>query len=420
MLKPDDARQEGADQPPLGQVYNPLEGPQLENPYPVYARARREEPVFFSEMLQSWVITRYDDIRSVLSQPDLFSSKDTLRPTIEWVPEVFQILGPANALFVPIIINTDGKEHQRFRAPLNHAFLPVRMRALESEIRAVTNRLIDAFYEDGHTDLMATFAGPLPQEIILRVFGIPQADMARCKRWSDDYLSLIYASLPPERQIEGARSVAAFQAYLADLVEQQREKPGENVVGSLLTVHADSERPLSKIEIVAMLSGVLMAGHETTTNLIGTAVYLLLSQPERWQYICDHPEAIPAAIEETLRFEATTQAFYRTALRETQVGGVTIPEGGLMMLVYGSGNHDETRFERAEEFDLHRSSNQHFGFGYGVHFCAGAPLARLEGRIALETLSQRLDQLHLQPQRISYTPNVLGRLLQHLEVEWRV
>src|SRR5438045_3686495 len=191
MLKPDDAQPGEVDCPHLGQLYNPLEGPQLDNPYPFYTQARSEEPVFFSERLQAWVVTRYDDVRSVLLQPDIFSSKDTLRPVVTWVPEVFQVLARSDAAAVPSIINTDGREHLRFRTPLNQAFLPARLKAMEGTIRAVAHRLVDTFDEEGHTDLVAHFAGPLPQEIILRLFGIPYVDIAQCKHWSEDTHALI-------------------------------------------------------------------------------------------------------------------------------------------------------------------------------------------------------------------------------------
>jgi cytochrome P450 len=321
-------------------------------------------------------------------------------------------------MFIPIVVNTDGKEHQRLRAPLKQAFLPGRVKKMEEMIRAVAHRLIDTFCEEGHTDLIANFAGPLPQEVILRMFGIPQADIAQCKRWSDDYLDLTFAALSPQRQVECAHSIVAFNRYMAALAEERSKNPGEDVVSCLLTAHDDETQPLNKAEVVATLTGVLMAGHETTSMLIAATVYRLLSQPERWPHVCMHPQDIPLIIEEALRFDGGGR-FYRTALQEVQVGGITIPEGGLLLLSYGSANHDEEHFANAEQFDLRRSPNQHLSFGYGVHFCVGAPLGRLEGRIALEVLSQRFPQLRLQPdQPISYTPNLSGRRLKQLVVAW--
>ncbi len=309
----------------------------------------------------------------------------------------------------------------RFRTPLNQAFVPARLKSMEGTIRTVAHRLVDTFFKEGQSDLIASFAGPLPQEIILRLYGIPQADLAQCKRWSDDSHALIASPLSSERQVECAQSLVAFHKYMAALAERRSGNPGEDVVSCLLTVHYDEEQPLSRAEMVATLAGVLLSGHETTTNLIGTAVYLLLSQPQRWQRVCRHPEDIPAAIEEALRFDAAVPTFYRTALQEARVGGVTIPAGDLLLLVYASANRDEARFANAEQFDLQRSPNQHLGFGHGVHFCVGAPLARIEGRIAVEVLSQRLPQLCLQPhQHISYAPNLMFRGLTQLSVAWSV
>jgi cytochrome P450 len=402
----------------LGQEYQPLESPQLDNPYPFYARARREEPIFFSEGLQAWVVTRYDDVKAILSQPEIFSSKETLRPVVAFTPEVLQVLTTGYG-FVPTITNTDGNEHLRFRVPLNQAFLPARLKSMEGQISAVANRLIDGFSRDNKADLVAQFAVPLPLEIILALFGIPQTDMDQCKRWSDEAHALTASPLPPERQFACAQSFVALQHYLADLVEQRRRAPGDDVVSCLLTIRPEGARPLEMAEMVVTLLGVLLAGHETTTNLIGTALYLLLSQPECWQHLCAHPEAIPSAVEEVLRFDAPVQTFYRTALREAQVGDTTIPAEALLLLAYGSANRDEAQFSHPDQFDLFRSPNRHLAFGYGAHFCVGAPLARLEGRIALEVLSQRLPQLRLQPhQTLSYVPNLMFRGLKRLAVEW--
>jgi cytochrome P450 len=416
-----DSREEGAICPHLGHVYNPFESPQLDNPYPFYVQARSEEPVFFSELLQAWVVTRYEDIRSVLLRPDIYSSKDTMRSAAPWAPEVFQILAGDEAISIPTFVNSDGKEHQRFRMPLNQAFLPARIKAMEGTIRTVAHRLIDTFYEERHADLITSFAGPLPQEIILRMFGISQADIPMCKRWSDDTQALVNEPLSLERQIECAHSLLDFHKYMSALIEERRANPGDDVVSYLHTVQYDPVRPLNGPETVITLTGLLIAGHETTTGLIGTALYLLLSQPECWQYICRQPETIPEAVEEALRFDTPVPAFYRTALKEAQIGGVTIPEGALLSLNYASANRDEKRFAYADQFDLKRSPNQHLAFGHGPHFCLGAPLARLEVRIALEALSQRLPRLRLRlPQKLSYTPNLMLRSIKRLTVAWDV
>jgi cytochrome P450 len=418
MMEHSNERQQEATCPHPGQQYNPLEGAQLEYPYPFYARARDEEPIFFSERLQAWVVTRYEDVRSILAQPDIFSSKDVLRPVVPFTPEVFQVLATGYG-FVPTVTNTDGSEHQRFRVPLNQAFLPTHLKAMEGTIRTVANRLVDGFFNVGQMEIITQFAGPLSQEIILTLFGIPQVDMARCKRWSDEAHALTVSPLSAERQVECAQSFVAFQHYLANLIEQRRHTLSDDVVSCLLTVRPGDARPLDLAEMVTTLLGVFIAGHETTTNMIGTALYLLLDQPERWQHICAHPADIPLAVEEVLRFDGPVQTFYRTALQKVQVGDITIPEGALLLIVYGSANRDEALFAQADQFNLHRHPNRHMAFGYGEHFCVGAPLGRLEGRIALETLSQRLPHLRLLAnQTPTHLPNLMFRGFAQLQVEW--
>jgi cytochrome P450 len=404
----------------LGQEFAPLQAPQLENPYPFYARARREEPVFFSEALQAWIVTRYDDVRAVVGQPDIFSNKDTLRPVVQFTPETFQELSKGFG-FLPVITNTDGEEHMRFRTPLNQAFLPARMRAMESDIRTVANRLIDGFYKDGKAEIISQFTGPLPQEIILRLFDVPLTQLAQYKQWCDDIKALTMSPLTPERQLECARSFVAFQHAVAGLVEERKHSSKDDVISCLANVHHNPAKPLSVPEIVNTAMGTILAGHDTTTSLLGTALYILLGTPHLWQTLCEHPENIPNAVEEVLRFDSSVHLFFRTALREVTIGRVTIPEGAFLLVSYASANHDETQFKDAEKFDLHRSPNHHIAFGYGTHFCVGAPLARLVSRIALESLVQRLPHLRLKAdQNIYHIPQLAFHGLARLEIEWDV
>lgn len=402
----------------LGQEFAPLKAPQLDNPYPFYARARREEPVFFSEELNAWVVTRYDDVRTVVAKPDIFSSKDVLRPVVQFTPETFQELSKGFG-FLPSITNTDGEEHMRFRTPLNQAFLPARMRAMEGEVREVANRLIDAFYQDGKAEIISQFTGPLSQEIILRLFDISLTQLAQYKQWCDDIKALTMSPLTPERQVACARSMVAFQHAVASLAEERKQSPKEDVISCLATVHHNPERPLSVPEIVNTAGGTILAGHDTTTSLLGTALYILLGTPRLWPELCAHPENIPTTVEESLRFDGSAHLFFRTALREFTIGGVTIPEGAFLLVSYASANHDEARFTNAEQFDIHRSPNHHIAFGYGVHFCVGAPLARLISRVALEELTRRLPQMHLKPdQAIHHIPQLALHGLARLEAEW--
>ncbi|MDQ2902767.1 MAG: cytochrome P450 [Chloroflexota bacterium] len=397
--------------------YHPFDPSQLEDPYSFFARARREQPVFFSEEIGAWVITRYDDIRSILLQPEIFSSKDTLRPLVEFTPEVFHVLSTGYG-FTPHMISADGAEHTRLRWSIYQAFLPGRIKKMETVIYDVADKLLDDFSRDGHADLVAAFSYLFPLEVILLMYGVPRSRLADAKRWSVDMQALISTPMPPQRQIECAQHFVALQKYIAELIEVRQKAPGDDVISVMLAAQ-EQKHHLNLVEMVGALSGTLMAGHETTSSLISTAVYTLLSRPGSWQMLNTQPERIPDVVEEVLRFDGSGYAFYRTALQEVAVGGVKIPQGALLLLVYGSANHDETQFPNAEEFDLHRAPMQHVAFGHGIHFCIGAALARLETRIALERLSQRLPGLRLKAdQTIAHVPNLMFRGVKKLEVEW--
>ncbi len=401
----------------LGAFYHPLHGEQLENPYPFYARARKEEPIFFSPDLNTWVVTRYDDVLSILNQPDIFSSKDALRPVVTFSPAVFAELSKGYRL-VPNVVDSDGKEHTRFRNAVAQAFAPKRVKQLEPFIKEVATSLVDAFINDHKAELISQLAYPLPLEVALFLIGVPKEDMAFTKKLSDRTSMLVNSPLPEEQQVEHARDFVAFQHYFIGLVNERRSAPREDLISDLLETPA-GERPFDDTQFANLLTSMVIAGHETTTQLIGNGLALLLEQPERWQTLCAHPERIPQAIEEILRYDAPVHAFFRTTTREVTVGGITFPAETLLMVVFGSANRDETRFPRADQFDMQRSPNRHLAFGYGIHFCIGAPLAREQGQIALETLCQRLPNLRLAPeQTLSHAPVLRQRGYRRLDVVW--
>jgi cytochrome P450 len=401
----------------LGAHYHPLHGEQLENPYPFYARARKEEPIFFSPELNTWVVTRYDDIQSILSQPDIFSSKDALRPVVSFSPAVFAEMSKGYP-FVPNTIDTDGKEHVRFRNAVGKAFVPKRIKSLEPFIKEVATSLVDAFIADHKAELISQFAYPLPLEVALFLIGIPKEDMDAVKKWSDNMVMFISSPMPEEQQVECARDFVTLQHYFIRLVNERRRTPKEDLISDLLETPA-GEKPFDDAQLANVLVSTIVAGHETTTQLIGNGLALLLEQPERWQMLCAHPERIPQAIEEILRFESPVPAFFRTTTREATVGGITFPPETLLMVVFASANRDETQFPQADQFDMQRSPNHHLAFGYGVHFCLGAFLARKQGQIALETLCQRLPNLRLAAgQTLSHAPAIRQRGLIRLDVVW--
>ncbi len=399
----------------LGEEFNPL----AEDPYVFYAHARQEQPIVFSPALNAWLVTSYKEIQKVLLQPENFSSCDTLTSPVTFFPRTIEELAKGY-LPIPIVLNTDGEAHTRLRLPLTKAFAPARIRAIEPFIRTVANTLVDTFmHENQHTEIISQFAYPLALEVVLTLLGIPRHDIAQTRQWSHDWLTLMSMQLDEEQQITYARSTVAFQHYLAGMIAERKETPQNDLISTLLQADISEQEPLTEAELVITLQGLILAGHESTTNMIGTGLLLLLEKPERWQWLCAHLEAISTTVEEILRFDAPIQMFARTTTQEVTIAGVTLPEDTSLLLLYGSGNRDESVFAEAQEFQLQRANNHHLAFGHGVHFCVGAALARLEGKIAFEILCQRLPQLKLVPdQFLKHIPTLLFRGYERLEVSW--
>jgi cytochrome P450 len=398
----------------IGAAFDPF----AEDPYPFYARARRDEPITFSPDLDAWIVTRYEDIQKILLQPETFSSHNTLTSPVTFYPRTLEEL-VKGYLPVPIVLNTDGADHARFRIPLTKAFAPARIRRLEPFVQEAAQQLVEAFIHDQQADIISQFAYPLALEVVLTLLGIPKKDIEQTRKWSHDWLMLMSVQLDEEQQIANAQSTVAFQRYLASLIEERSNAPQDDLISTLPLSIAPGAEPMTENELVILLQGLILAGHESTTNMIGTGTLFLLEHPERWQMLCEHPEYIPQAVEEILRFDAPIQMFARETTREVTIGGVTLPEEAQMLLIYGSGNRDETAFANADEFQLRRASNHHLAFGHGAHFCVAAALARLEGRIAFEVLCQRLPRLRLVPgQVLTHIPTLLFRGYERLAVEW--
>ncbi len=401
--------------PHLGKEFQPFVSPQLEDPYSFFKRAREEEPLFFSPLLNAYVLTRYDDIITVLKDPVKFSSKDNLQPIGEYTPETIQVFRKGFPM-VRDLLNSDGEHHKRLRAPFLKIFVPEKLQAMEDSIRSIANRLVDKFINDGHVDIIEEFAYPLPLEVILTMYGVPLEMMENIKNWGHQTTALFSSHLTPEQQLECAQGFVEMQHAIAGLIEDRRKNPQNDLVSNL----QDSD--LSLNEMVIVLCGLVVAGHKTTSHLIGNGLKLLLEHRELWQKLCNDPSLIPHAIEEVLRYEGPIPAMIRTTTEEVELAGVKLPENTRIFLMYGSGNHDENQFKNADDFELERykqPTSKHLAFGHGAHHCIGSNLARREGRIAFEVLSQRLPNLRLSPnQKLENIPALLSRGFKRLDLEW--
>jgi len=403
-----------------GVGYKPFDHDFAQNPYAFYAIACRDAPVCYNPLYNVWLVMGHDEVVTVVRDPILFSSADTLTYPFQLPEQVEAIMKEGFHPMPAGLFNNDPPGHTRARALAMTAFTPARVTSMEQPIRALAHSLVDAFVKDGHADLMSQFAYPLPMTVIADLIGLPRKDMAQVKAWHDDWLALYAPDVPLEKQLSCARSLVSYQHYYAALIEDRRVNPRDDLTTALVQSRLEGTKSFTTAEMVSQLILLLSAGHETTTNLIGTMLRLLLENPEQWRALGENPSLATAAIDESLRFEAPVQMEARTATAPAELGGVMIPKGARLHVYYGSANRDSAAFEDPDRFDIHRSKPQrHLAFGHGIHFCIGAVLARLEARIALEVLRERLPNLRLAPGfAVEYAPSLFFRQPNRIEIVW--
>jgi cytochrome P450 len=397
--------------------FNPLSPETIENPYAFHRAARAEAPVFQVPGAGFFIVSRYADIVDVLNDAQTFSSRMSIPPRPP--SQVTEIVARA---YPPIdtLVSNDPPSHTRYRALVTKAFSARRMAMLEPKIRQIARELIDQFAPAGKTELVRQFAVGLPLIVIADALGVARADINKFKRWSDDSAAQQGGMISPERLTECAHSLVEFQHYFAARLEERRLAPREDFLSDLINARIEGTRPLTTPEMLSILKQLLVAGNETTTNLIGSAMMLLLQNPDQMRLLLGDPSLTANFIEEALRMESPVQMLFRIATAATRICGVAIPKGALLAVIYAAGNRDEAQFPNPDRFDIRRSNAKtHLAFGQGIHFCIGAALARLEGRIAFEELLPRLKNIRLaEGNDFTHTPNMLLRGLKALHLEF--
>jgi cytochrome P450 len=389
--------------------------------YETFARMRAEDPVFCQPGIDGetliWFVTRHDDVVRVLLDDETFVRDPALALPPEQLAAAQTVLPEAFAFIDRHMLNRDGEDHRRLRRLVAKAFTPRIVERLRPRIEEIADGLIDAVEARGRMDLVDEYAFPLPITVIAELLGFPVTDRDRFRRWSN---AIVTPALGAEAWGEFVALMNEFVAYLHELFARRRSEPADDLVSALLQVHEGGDA-LSEEELFSMVVLLIVAGHETTVNLIANATLALLEHPDELAQLRREPARIPAAVEECLRYDGPVErALNRWAAADAEIGGRTIRRGDDVIVILGSANRDPDRFDDADVLDVDRADTRHVAFGRGSHYCLGAPLARLEGEIALATLLRRLPGLRLAVARdeLRWRPVPLFRGLASLPVAW--
>jgi len=378
-----------------------LEPEVLANPYPLYQKLRSEDPVHWDRFLHAWVVTRYPDVINVLHS---FSADRT--PTPEQLTAMgLAGLNPIAKVMVKQMLFMDAPAHTRLRGLASVAFTPQRVRVLREHIQEIADDLLDRVQTRGRMDIIADFAAPMPAIVTAEMLGVPTEDHVDLKIWSADFAEMLgNFQHNPDRIPRVLESTNKLVTYFQAAIGKMRERPREGLIHSFMMAEIDGDR-LTEEEIIANCVVTMVGGQETTTNLIGNGLLTLLRNREQLEQLRGNPSLIPSAVEELLRYESPSQHTGRIAREDVQIGGKQIRKGQAVMAIMAAANRDPERFPNPDQLILDRSDNKHLAFGWSSHFCFGAPLARMEGQIAFETILRRLPNLAVVPGPLTWRDN---------------
>jgi len=361
----------------LESLYDPFDPAVHEDPYPVYEELRERFPLYRAEDSNTWVLSRYGDVEAALLDPETYSSARGIFPT----PSAVDM----NELFLPMMIMMDPPRHTELRSLVSRAFTARRVAGMAETVQAAADELVEPFMDSAGCDFVQDFAGPLPAVVIADLLGVPRADRDQFRVWSS---TLVQANPLLDMAGPGLAAAASLYEYFADFLTDRREKPREDLISALVQAEVNGER-LTDDELLGFCLLLLVAGHETTTNLLGNSAVVLAEHPEARRRMAEDPALITPAVEELLRYDSPVQGLSRTLTRDVSLHGQTMSEGETVLLLFGSANRDERAFPSADVFDIDRKPDHQVAFGRGIHFCLGAALARTEARAALGTLLRR-------------------------------
>ncbi|HLI91609.1 MAG TPA: cytochrome P450, partial [Ktedonobacteraceae bacterium] len=387
------------------------------NPYPLYHRLREHDPIYWDERAEEWVLTRHSDVITILRDPRLTAERFMLDTS--WLPrDMEETLGPPIHALTRQMLFRDPPDHTRLRGLVSKAFAPRVLEAMRPRIQSIVDELLDAVQDDGGMEVIQAFAFPLPAIVIAQMLGVPPEDRGQFVKWTGDFGMLLSGvNLELQDVVRALYGVSEFMDYFRNIIKQRRTAPKDDLMQAMIAAEEQGDR-LTEEELLGNCVLLLAAGHGTTTHLIGNGLLALLRNPDQMQLLKDNPGLIAPAVQELLRYDSPVQMTSRRAKEDITIGDKRIQAGQAVLMCLGAANRDPAVFPDPDRLDLRRQDNRHVAFGYGIHYCLGAPLARIEGEIAFNTLLRRLPNPRLATGEPEWAPNLVFRGLRSLPIEF--
>lgn len=369
----------------------------IENPYLLLHELRSRAPVYWSEAIGGWLLTRYDDILLSFKNTDSFSNENRLGKAVEYLPPEKRANYKSfeNHYATKGLLHSDPPDHTRLRSVVVKEFTPTVVEQMRPRMQEVVNSLIDAVEKKGEMDIVSDFAAALPIGVIAEILGVPPSDRHLFKKWTDAILSFQGVNKPSEADLSRAQSgLLEIRPYLINMINERRMHPRQDLMSKFVAAEAAGNR-ISESELINTCVTLFTAGHETTLSLISNTIYTLLSHPDQLELLRKQPELLKATIEESLRYESPVSRQARLMKTDAELGGKQLKKGQMVFQMLGAANRDPAYFVDPDKFNIQRENNRHIAFGQGAHFCVGSTLARTEGFVAVGTLIKRLPRLRL-------------------------
>jgi cytochrome P450 len=399
-------------------MFHPLSKTYLDNPYDIFTSLHTEQPVFFHDELQLWIVSRYEDVQSVVKDSDTFSNSLSIVPINSVCPHAIAIMkdfNPGN-----LVVTSDPPIHTRLRKAISATF-PVTIKKAnlyENIIRRRVHQFLDPLVQKTEAELVSEFAQDVPILVLMEILGVPDEDLVKIKKFTSEQVPFVWGQATEKKQVEAAKGTVDLFDYGHKLVEKRLKNPGKDLISELIAYRNDQDEILTIQEIGGIVSSYFSAGIETVRNLIANGVLQLLRTEGAWQALGQNPEKIPNAVEEILRYESPVTGWLRFSVRDSVVGDIEIPAHQRILALLGAANRDEEQFLEADVFRIDRdNANKNLAFSAGRHHCFGSSLARVEARVIFEELITRFPNMRLaEGFRPNYVPNVAFRTLMELPV----